>query len=289
MEVFVRLCGLLIGFGGRCLVTESGKLQCIDTHCHFDFDAFSSHRADILKSCNNLGISRLIVPGVSPEQWLRLPELCERYQGLYFSLGIHPWWIQEVLGAEAVVEIELRKLEPLLLSQVGHRKCVALGECGLDKSREQPLAEQLNVLRWHCRLALQLNKPLVLHCVKAHNEMLQCLNDFPNLRGVVHGFTGSVETASAYWQRGFYLGVGGSITYERARKTREAIRTMPLESLLLETDAPDMPLSGRQGQHNSPVRIIEVAQSLAELKSIGFARIAQATTTNAQTLFCLSD
>ncbi|WP_439135848.1 TatD family hydrolase, partial [Pseudomaricurvus sp.] len=109
----------------------------------------------------------------------------------------------------------------------------------------------------------------------------------PSAGGVIHGFSGSIEQAQQYWRLGFYLGVGGTITYERAKKTRRAIAGMPLESLLLETDAPDMPLDGFQGQPNTPLRLPRIAQCLAELRKAPLADIQKQTAQNTRTLFSL--
>jgi len=128
--------------------------------------------------------------------------------------------------------------------------------------------------------------PLVVHCRKAHNELLRELNktSLP-AGGVIHAFTGSYEMACDYVSRGFYLGVGGSITYPRAQKTRDALARISLEYLVLETDAPDMPLSGYQGQRNTPLQLPAIAQSLAGLHGVSMQTVAAITAANARKLF----
>lgn len=250
----------------------------IDTHCHFDFDAFNDDRAAVWNRCLDNGINQLIVPGISPEQWPRLRTLCEQNTGWFYAVGLHPWWIGKV-------DISLPVLRKKLIELQEVSKCVAIGECGLDAIIDTSTDKQLAVLEAHLRVASELELPVILHCVKAQNELLRCLKKFPSVRGVVHGFSGSRQLAEQFWEKGFYIGVGGVITYTRANKTRTAIAELPLESLLLETDAPDMPLFGNQGQRNSPEYLPHVAAEVAALKNISVDRVEDATTENAHRLF----
>jgi len=156
----------------------------------------------------------------------------------------------------------------------------------MDKMIATPMALQQQLLTLHIDIANQLHKPLIIHCVRVHNELIAQLKKSKiHSGGVIHAFTGSYETARQFVDMGFYLGVGGSITYERAQKTRTALTKIPLEYLLLETDAPDMPLQGQQGQRNSPENIPRIAQVLAELRGVSCAEIAAATWANTQALF----
>ncbi|WP_075186462.1 TatD family hydrolase [Teredinibacter haidensis] len=257
----------------------------IDSHCHFDFDAFTPQRDALWEKCLLLGVKNIVIPGVEPRQWPALIPLCERYSGVYFSVGVHPWWFASVFTDSANESSALDAYREKIVPYLQHKKCVAMGECGIDLSRNFPLEKQIHILEWHCALAEDMGLPIILHCIKAHNETLQCLNKFKRLTGVLHGFSGSPELAESYWKRGFYLGVGGTITYPRASKTRNAIAGMPLESLLLETDAPDMPLNGRQGEANSPEYLPEIAQHLAELRNDSVETIKKVTTANAFRLF----
>jgi TatD DNase family protein len=141
-------------------------------------------------------------------------------------------------------------------------------------------------LNIHLQIAQETALPLIIHCHKAHNELIVDLKNFNfPAGGVIHAFSGSYEIAMTYWQMGFRLGIGGTITYERAHKTRQTVTRVPLEALLLETDAPDMPLNGNQGERNSPVNIVRIAQTLADLRGETLETIASQTTSNSQTLF----
>lgn len=260
----------------------------IDSHCHFDFSVFDADRADILRAAAGAGVTGIIIPGIHPQQWPSLLQLLSRAPNtcpLWAAVGMHPWWVAEY-GA-GLTEASFKQQLEVRLRQ---SRVVAVGECGLDGSLPIPLSEQLPIFEWQLQLAKDLQRPLILHGHKAHNELLRLLSRYrPPAGGVIHAFSGSVEQAQQYWRLGFYLGVGGTITYERARKTRRALQSMPLESLLLETDAPDMPLSGYQGQRNSPLRLPEVARCLAQLRREPLAVIERQTDLNTRRLFALDE
>ncbi|WP_045827022.1 TatD family hydrolase [Teredinibacter turnerae] len=252
----------------------------IDSHCHLDFAAFDNDRDFILARCRELNIERIVLPGVAAEQWPKVVELVNAEEQLLFAVGIHPWWI-EANWTDKDVTGELAKLEEYLV----HDDCIAVGECGLDANIDRAMAMQQQVLEQQLILAERFDKPVILHSVKSHNPLLQSLKRFPNARGVVHAFTGSYEQGMDFWNRGFYLGIGGVITYERAAKTRDAVARLPAEALLLETDAPDMPLAGKQGERNSPLFLPDILQALAELRDDSPEVLARITRENFRHLF----
>jgi TatD DNase family protein len=264
----------------------SDKAVFFDSHCHFDFSCFDEYRHTLWLDCQAKQIKHLLIPGVSPDQWPQLGCLAETLTGIVFGSGVHPWWINKALNDKEISKPSLlnQKINKSLL----HKQCVAIGECGLDKLIDTPLSIQEKIFEWQLALACEANRPLIIHVRKAHNETLSLIKRYrPKAGGVIHGFTGSFELASVYWQMGFYLGIGGSITYPRANKTRTMAAKMPLESLLLETDAPDMPLNGFQGQDNNPLQVIKVAEMLAELRNDSLQNIAMQTTSNTFRLFQL--
>lgn len=259
----------------------------VDSHCHFDFAAFGADRAAVWHSCNTQGIAQLIIPGVAPAQWSGLAQLSSQYPGIYYALGVHPWWLAELHLESAVAQQVLCEQLSALLATAGD-KCVALGETGLDKTINTPLPVQQELLLLHIDLANQFHKPLIIHSVKTHNEILACFKQQPpRYGGVIHAFSGSLEMAQQFIARGFLLGVGGTITYERAQKTRATFSKIPLQYLLLETDAPDMPVCGKQGERNSPEYLPVIAQTLAGLQGLSIEQVAQITTQNAHQLFDL--
>ena len=257
----------------------------IDSHCHFDFDEFSHDREQVFANCRERGVNEIVVPGIKPAQWFALAELCETFDGLHMAAGVHPWWVERVVSESVSA---LAQLEQSLVDFVAQNKVVAIGECGLDAAIATPMSLQLAVLRLQLQVASQKCLPVILHSRKTHGLLLQELKDTAVAKGgVVHGFSGSYEQACAFWDLGIRIGVGGTITYPRAAKTRAAVTKMPLEALLLETDAPDMPLAGRQGQRNSPEYLPEVAQVLADLRLESVETIAARTSANAADVFGL--
>lgn len=260
----------------------------IDSHCHLDFSDFDQDRKYIWNAARHAGVIAGVIPGVAAEQWHRARLLAQQYYDIYYSAGIHPWWIDSQLGRAESVDAALEALRNALDRELQHKKCVAIGECGVDKSIGTSMERQLLVFDFHIALANIHELPLILHCRKAHSIVLAKLKKTPLPRGgVVHGFSGSLELAQQFIAHGFYIGVGGTITYPRAHKTRDAVRKLPLDRLVLETDAPDMPLEGKQGQRNSPEYIPLIAQALAELRGESLDVIAQQTLENTCQLYGL--
>jgi TatD DNase family protein len=259
-----------------------------DSHCHFDFVDFDQDREQIWRDCNARGIQHLMIPGVAPEQWQIAAAIANQHKNIVIGVGLHPHWIQKDLADESIPHY-LTNIRQQLEQNTQQQNCVAVGECGLDSFIETSMDLQQQVLAVHLQLAQEAELPLIIHCCKAHNELFTLLQHYElPAGGVIHAFSGSYELAARYWAMGFRLGIGGTITYDRAQKTRAAVKQLPLEAILLETDAPDMPLSGKQGERNSPVNIIEIAQALADLRGETLASIAAQTTRNAQTLFMIA-
>lgn len=257
-------------------------MMLFDSHCHFDFPDFDEDRADIWQGCLSSDIHKLIIPGVDQHQWHRALALTESYKNMYFSVGFHPMFLDEVARESPELLLSTTSTKAL----IKHPKCVAIGECGLDKRISLPIEDQIKLTSLHIDIANEHSLPVIVHCVTAHNELIVLLKKHkPKAGGVVHAFSGSYETAMQLIDCGLHLGIGGTITYHRAKKTRDAAARIPLERTLLETDAPDMPLSGKQGERNSPSNLILVAQAFAELRGETLNTIARVTTENATRLF----
>lgn len=258
-------------------------MQITDSHCHFDFAAFGAdagiERAEHWRQAQAVGVQRLVIPGIEAQQWPRLPELCAQHSGLYYALGLHPWWL------EGAASDWPQQLALAFQRAATDARCVAVGEIGLDKNLALPLAEQETALIIQLKLAIDYQKPVILHSQGTHDRILKWLRLYPVQGGVLHGFSGSLQQAQAFWQLGIHLGVGGTITYARANKTRNAIAAMPIEALVLETDAPDMPLSGFQGQPNHPSQLPLVLSALAELRQVDEAALALQLEQNVDRLF----
>lgn len=257
-------------------------LKLIDSHCHFDFPEFDDARQSIWENAKRCGIQSLIIPSVSPQYWDRASRIAQHFSGIYWAAGLHPWWCETYYQSSQLTELEF-----LLRSAITNSNCVAVGETGLDAIKGGALDLQKQSLDIHLQLATSFSKPIILHAHKTQPELFLQVKPFKQLRGVVHAFSGSYEQAKQWVDAGFYLGVGGVITYERANKTRQAIKNIPLDAILLETDAPSMPLAGEQGKINTPLHLTAVAKCLADLKQESIEAIASITTKNATELFGL--
>ncbi len=258
----------------------------IDSHCHLDFSDFDADRESIIAECKNNNIKTLVIPGVSPDKAERSFKIFSHFFEMKFALGLHPWWINKWVDKH--YGLDIGGLESRLNNLCGLYPYVAIGECGLDKAISTEMDMQVEVFKTHIWVANKQQLPLIIHSRKAHSNILELLKNQPLKKmSIVHGFVGSIDVAREYWSHGCYLGIGGSITYKRASKTRDAVRKMPLESLVLETDSPDMPLQGQQGKRNSPVNVIKVAKCLAELRNEPYETIVEQTTKNAEAIFNL--
>lgn len=248
----------------------------VDSHCHLDLDDFDADRQAVVASARNAGVTRIHVPGTTATRWSGLLSLAE--QAVFdVSLGLHPYFLEEHHASQLDSQIE--QLQQLFHA---HRDAIfAVGECGLDAVVPVDMALQQRVFADMISLAKDFSKPLILHARKTHHLIHQLLNQqgFQG-RGIIHAFSGSKDVAERYIERGFLLGIGGTITYPRANKTRQAIQHVGLEHLVLETDSPDMPLMGFQGQRNTPERLPLVADCLAELLGTDTRTVANATTQN---------
>ncbi len=249
----------------------------IDSHCHIDDPIFSDLPA-VLAAAQAYAVEAVVVPGLYESQWQTLQRLSQQYRQLYVAYGRHPWWVNAVDDIECFAQA--------LFDMADQNHCVAIGETGIDGLKPTDLALQQRWFEQHIRIAVELDKPVIVHAVRAHPQIQQTLAKYKGrVRGVIHGFSGSPELAQQYWRLGFYLGIGGTITYPRGSKTQRAVQAMPLEALLLETDAPDMPLHGRQGQANHPRYVAEIARCVARLKGVEVELVAEATASNTSLLF----
>ncbi len=253
-------------------------MELFDTHCHLDVPEFDADRDAVVARTRAAGVSRMVVPAIDADGWTDLVALCRREEGLFPALGMHPIYI--VQHRDEHVD-ELRRW-------VERERPVAIGEIGLDffiketdRDRQQAIFEaQLDV-------AQQYRLPVLLHVRKAHEQVLQSLKKFSLVGGIAHAFNGSLPQADQYLSLGFKFGFGGMLTYERSRKIRQLARELPLESLVLETDAPDMTPVSHHGERNSPEYLPEILHSLAEVRGMDCRELAAITTANALNLFRL--
>jgi TatD DNase family protein len=255
----------------------------IDSHCHFDFPEFDDDREAVWKRATGNGVDQLLIPGTEFHRFSGIQELCKTHPDYYYALGLHPWFLTEQSPQQ------LEELSKLIADSVSDNQLVAIGETGLDLApqilEKVPIALQEECFEFQLQLAQQNKLPVIIHHRRSNNRIIQILKRHPGIRGVIHAFSGSKVEAQTYVDMGFSLGIGGTITYERSQKTRKAIKSVGIEHLLLETDAPAMPLNGRQGQRNSPEFLHEVRSSLAKLMDVSDEIIERVTTDNFMRVF----
>jgi TatD DNase family protein len=246
-----------------------------DSHAHLDAAEFDPDRSQVMERARKVGVTECLVPAVGAAGWPKLHELCAADPGLHPAYGLHPCFLAEHS------DDDLARLEDWLDAH----PAAAVGECGLDRG-EADFERQSRLLHGHFELAHRFDLPLVLHARQAFAQVIDALRAFGKpLRGVVHSFSGSLEQAHELARLGFSVGIGGPVTYERARRLRRTVASLPIECLLLETDAPAQPSSSRRGERNEPAFLPEVLECVAALRHEDPAEIAHATTENARRLF----
>ncbi len=248
----------------------------IDSHCHLDAPTLLSRLPELLAAAKAAGVEKFIVPGVAPEGWDGIARLVEQQAGVYPAFGLHPM----------LADRYDRTLPGKLLTFAG--RGAAIGEIGLDYlvadvSRERQQA----AFRGQLRLAVEIGLPVLVHCRRAFEDTLRILREerAERVGGVMHAFSGSVETARECIKLGFLISIAGTVTYANAVRPLEIVRQIPLESMVLETDAPDMAPEPHRGRDNEPAFLVETARKMAEIKGVSLAEVERVTTANAERLF----
>lgn len=253
-------------------------LELIDTHCHLDVAEFDADRDQVLARCRARGVRRLVIPAVDAAHWSSLLDLCRREPGLYPALGLHPVYLEQHRGEDIqALETALAEHGPVAVGEIGLDYFVD----GLDRERQQRLFEaQLAAAR-------TAGLPVILHVRKAHDQVLAALRRIRVPGGIAHAFNGSLQQAQQYLDMGFRLGFGGTLTYERSRRIRALAASLPLEAIVLETDAPDMAVAAHRGERNSPEYLPDCLQALAEVRHQDPGLVAEQTSRNACTVLRL--
>lgn len=251
----------------------------IDAHCHLDFPEFDDDRDAMFERARAVGVGHFMVPGTTRERWPAVLALGKRAD-VSISLGLHPYFMDR--HREGDVEALAQALDE-------HPEVKALGECGIDARFEESLDDQWALFNAQLRLAKSRQLPVVIHCVHANDKVSQRLRqlDLP-AGGLIHAFAGSPDQAWKFLDLGFVVGLGGAVTYERAQRLWRAVKSLPEDGFVLETDSPDMPLCGHQGQRNEPARIGQVCEMVATLRGETWEAIAAQSTATARRVFGLS-
>jgi len=249
-----------------------------DSHVHLDDIAFADDLDAVIERAGQAGVDTMIIPAVDADSWTRIKTLCSSHRQLFAAYGLHPMYLEQ----HAPEHIDA------LSSWLGDASVVAVGEIGLDfhvAGLDQDL--QRHYFTSQLELARERDLPVIVHARGALEEVILTLRRTPGLRGVVHSFSGSEQQAQQLWRMGFHIGLGGPVTYERAQRLHRIVTQMPIEYLLLESDAPDQPDASHRGQRNEPARIVDVLRSIAALRGESEASVAAATTANVRRLFDL--
>ena len=246
-----------------------------DSHAHYTDKAFNDDRENMLGSLKESGISGVINCGADMESSVSSVELAEQYDYIYAACGVHPEEADKV--PENYIEI-LRKLAQ-------NKKCVAIGEIGLDYYwRQDTKKEQKELFENQILLAKELDLPIIVHDREAHGDTLEILKKHKP-KGVLHCFSGSPETAEEILKLGMYIGLGGALTFKNARKSVEVAEMLPLDRLLLETDCPYMAPVPFRGKRNHSGYIPYIAEKVAEIKGIDPQTVLDITNKNTRDLF----
>ncbi|GAB6877716.1 TatD family hydrolase [Thermaerobacter litoralis] len=262
--------------------TEDGgaAVVLVDTHCHLDFPDYDGDRDRVVEAARAAGVAAMITIGIDLASSRRAVALAERYAGVYAAVGIHPHSAGESTPAALA---ELRRL-------AGHPRVVAIGEIGLDYHRGRAGEEaQKRAFRAQLELAAELGLPVIIHQRDAVEDLWALLAspDVPRVEGVLHCFSAGPEWAWRWTEASWFVGLDGPVTFKNGEAARAVARTVPLDRLLVETDAPFLAPHPYRGRRNEPAWVRLVAERIAAERGMALAELAARTTANAVRLFRL--
>ena len=252
-----------------------------DTHAHVDDQAFAEDRKELLQNLPSQGITLLLNPGCSLETSLRAVENAGNYDYIYAAVGSHP---------DAADEVNEDLLETYRQLVLENPKVKAIGEIGLDYHYEDhPREIQQKAFRMQMGLAQELQLPVIIHDREAHEDCMNIIKEFPQVKGVFHCFSGSAEMARQLTKMGWYVGFTGVITFKNARRAVEAAAAVPLDRIVIETDCPYMSPEPFRGRRNDPSRVYRMAEKLAEIRGLPVEEIEKRTLENGKRLYGITD
>ena len=250
--------------------------QFVDSHCHLNFSPLASNIASVLNRAKARGVSKIVVPAYDSASWQPIVALERAYENVYSAIGIHPWVADKPMSAEA------------LKHTLRNSSAVAVGEIGLDFKVDVPKKQQIDVFERQLSVAQEFDLPVILHVRGAFEEMLSILEaQSKKIKGVVHAFSRGPQLAERFAALGLHIAFGGAVTHQRAKRARRAAATLPLDTVLIETDAPSIGLDGVLPIEVEPAHTADVAAALAAIRQVSIETIAEVTTHNATELFNL--
>ena len=262
------------------------KLSIVDTHAHLDMPHFDKDREEVITRALDSGVSMIVTVGIDLKSSQKATELAASHQGVFAAVGFHPH------DAAGVKETDIAAIARM----AQHPKVVAIGEMGLDFYRNRsPREAQLRTLKWQLELAMDLDRPVVIHCRQADRDMLPLLHDWTSAHkrpdgkpaGVIHCFSGDTDTARQYLDMGFYVALGAYIGYHTSFHLRSVIKSLPSDRILVETDCPFLPPQTHRGKRNEPAYLPLTVKLIAEIRGVSPEVLAGETTRNAIELFGL--
>jgi len=256
-------------------------MRLFDTHAHYDSGAFNTDRMEVLSSMPEKGVELILNPGCELESSKTAVELAERFPFVYAAVGVHPsdcgpWedsWLDELQALAA------------------HPKVRAIGEIGLDYywKENPPHAFQQKVLHAQLELAEELKLPVIIHDREAHHDCLEAVRAHPNVTGVYHCYSGSLEDAKILVKLGWMLSFTGVVTYKNARRSLEVIDWLPMDRIMVETDSPYLTPEPFRGQRNDSGKVYRVAETIAQVKGLDPEEVAQITLENGKQFFGIEE
>jgi TatD DNase family protein len=249
-------------------------MKLVDTHCHIDSDRYNEDRDRILKDIEE-NLEFAVNIGYDLESSKRSVELADKYDFMYAVVGIHP---TDIKGYDDKLENSLEELAK-------NPKVVAIGEMGLDYHwMKDEKEEQKKIFRRQLELARRIDKPVVIHTREATADTIEILKEYSDIKGILHCYPGSYESALQLMDN-YYFGIGGVVTFKNSKKTVEAVSKIPLERLVIETDAPYLTPTPFRGKRNHPIYVEYIAQKIAEIKGISYEEVVKVTTENAKKVY----
>lgn len=269
-------------------------MKLVDSHCHLDFPEFGEDRKAVVTRAREAGVIAIVNPGTDLKSSRNAVWLAKEQQDVFCAIGLHPHEAVHYLSDgklnEAKIAADLDQLRKLL----GNPRLVAIGEIGLDFYRiaDGVVAPghvgikdaQRELLKHQLDLAREANLPIILHCRQAYKEMFEILKPRAPLKGVVHCFEGAAEIAKRFFELGLFVSFTNNVSYDRSRSLAAA-QALPLDRMLIETDAPFLPPEGMRGQRCEPAHVRNVAEKIAHAKGVSAEEVGEKTTENAKQLF----
>lgn len=251
----------------------------VDSHCHLDFDDFEGDLEEIIEKAKGKGISAILNAGNNINELENQLKISEKYPFIFTAAGVHPHNANEYVGLTAQD----------IISRTEHKKVVGIGECGLDYYYDySPKDVQIKIFLEHIKSAQETGLPLIIHNRESDDDLMQILDENYKIKpftGEIHCFSSSQKLADYALSIGFYLSASGMITFNKSGELRDIFEKVPLDRLLVETDAPYLAPVPKRGQRNQPANVVYTAEKLAQIKDVSFEELTEITTNNFFSLF----